>query len=379
MDQVDAPRSLYLHVPFCPQICPYCDFHKMLRSPGLVEAYVRRLVEEAAELSVRWPGRLDTVYLGGGTPSHLSDAELDTVLDAIRRGWGGLGQVETTLEADPLTFGPERLAHWREQGISRLSIGLQSTQDPVLRLLGRGHDRAAGLLAVEQALEAGFQTSVDLITTVPGQDVAADLRAVASLGAQHLSVYTLTIEDHTPFARRGLQVDDERAADAYQLTDEVLSERGYERYEVSNHALPGHRAAHNQVYWRGLAFMALGPGAAALEPPGADDPPGTVAVRLQNATIKGWLAGEAATRSAQDGLGFLLERLMTGLRTVDGVDLRELQAATGVDPHTAFPRSLAEHLDQGRLVLEGQRLRASDDGLLLLNAVLRGFFREVGR
>jgi oxygen-independent coproporphyrinogen-3 oxidase len=104
VDPLADPRALYLHVPFCPQVCPYCDFHKMRRAARLVEAYVARIVDEAAAAAARWPGPLDTVYVGGGTPSHLTDAELDAVLGAIARGWGGLGAVETTLEADPLTF-----------------------------------------------------------------------------------------------------------------------------------------------------------------------------------------------------------------------------------------------------------------------------------
>lgn len=125
VDPLADPRALYLHVPFCPQVCPYCDFHKMRRAAGLVEAYVARIVDEAAATAARWPGPLATVYLGGGTPSHLTDAELDAVLGAIAGGWGGLGAVETTLEADPLTFDRARAARWRTQGVTRVSIGLQ--------------------------------------------------------------------------------------------------------------------------------------------------------------------------------------------------------------------------------------------------------------
>jgi coproporphyrinogen III oxidase-like Fe-S oxidoreductase len=177
------PRALYLHVPFCPQVCPYCDFHKMRRAPGLVAAYVARVVEEAAELAERWPGPLDTLYLGGGTPSHLDDDELDALLGAVALGWGGLGRLETTLEADPRTFDRARAARWRDQGVTRLSIGLQSTQSEVLRFLGRGHDGADGLRAVDDALTAGLAVSADVITAVPGQDAEADLRRVAATGA----------------------------------------------------------------------------------------------------------------------------------------------------------------------------------------------------
>jgi putative oxygen-independent coproporphyrinogen III oxidase len=382
------PRALYLHVPFCPQVCPYCDFHKMRRAAGLVEAYVARIVDEAASTAARWPGPLDTVYLGGGTPSQLSDAELDAVLRAIARGWGGLGAAETTLEADPLTFDRERAARWRAQGITRVSIGLQSTQDGVLRFLGRGHRGADGLQAIADARAAGLEVSADVITAVPVQDAERDLRAVAAAGADHVSVYTLTIEAHTPFARRGVAVDDDRAADDFDLAEAVLAEHGFERYEVSNHARPGHRSRHNPVYWHGEACLALGPGAAGLLPPEAAGPGGsgdparsgdrvdTVAVRTMNPTIKAWLRGDPPEHTTLSGREFALEKLMTGLRTLEGVDVDELRATTGIDVAATFPDALATALRHGLLELDGPRLRASRAGVRVLNGVLRGFFAE---
>jgi len=378
-DPLAPPRALYLHVPFCPQVCPYCDFHKMRRAEGLVAAYVERVAAEAATLAERWPGALDTVYLGGGTPSHLRDEELDGVLDAITRGWGGVGRFETTLEADPLTFDRARLAAWRQRGVSRLSLGLQSTQDAVLAFLGRSHRGHDALAALDDALASGLEVSADVITAVPGQDAARDLRAVAAAGTPHVSVYALTIEPHTPFARRGVRVDDDRAADDFDLAEAVLAEHGLERYEVSNHARPGHRARHNPVYWRGEACLALGPGAAGLLPPEVDDPAGTVAVRVRNPPIKAWLRGDPPARAPVDGRAFVLEKLMTGLRTVEGVDLDELRATTGVAVRSTFPEALGVALRHGLLALEGDRLRATRAGTRVLNAVLRAFFQEPRR
>jgi len=376
VDPLADPRALYLHVPFCPQVCPYCDFHKMRRAAGLVEAYVARIVDEAATAAARWPGPLDTVYVGGGTPSHLSDAELDAVLGAIARGWGGLGAVETTLEADPLTFDRARAARWRAQGITRVSIGLQSTQDDVLRFLGRSHRGGDGLQAIADARAAGLEVSADVIAAVPGQDAERDLRAVAASGADHVSVYTLTVEAHTPFARRGVTVDDDRAADDFDLAEAVLAEHGFERYEVSNHARPGHRSRHNPVYWRGEACLALGPGAAGLLPPETLDTPGTVAVRTMNPPIKAWLRGEPPERTPLNGRDFALEKLMTGLRTLEGVDLDELRASTGIDVAATFPDALGTAMRHELLTLEETRLRATRAGVRVLNAVLRGFFGE---
>ena len=373
---MEAPRALYLHVPFCPQVCPYCDFHKMRRHEPLVAAYLDRLEAEAAALAAHWPGALRTLYLGGGTPSHLSDAELERLLVALRAGWGGLGSLETTLEADPGTFDAARAARWRAAGITRLSIGMQSTQDHVLRFLGRAHSGAQALEAARQALAAGLQVSLDVITAVPGQDARADLEAAAASGAQHVSVYTLTVEPFTPFARRGVQVDEERAADDYELAEAVLAEHGLARYEVSNHARPGFESHHNQVYWRGDGWLALGPSAAGFEPPRAFDPPGTRGVRTRNHPIKAWLRGEAPERTPVDGPTLALELLMTGLRTREGVDLGRLRARTGVDARARFPRSLAVAQAHDLLQLEGSHLRATRAGMRVLNAVLRHFFEE---
>lgn len=370
------PRALYLHVPFCPQVCPYCDFHKMRRTAALVAGYVDRIVAEAAAAAAQWPGPLATVYLGGGTPSHLTDPELDAVLGAVAAGWGGLGRAETTLEADPNTFDAERAHRWREAGATRLSIGTQSTQDEVLRFLGRGHTGAEALAAIEAGLGAGLAVSADVIAAVPGQDLDRDLRALATSGAGHVSVYTLTVEAHTPFAFRGVVVDEDRAANDYDLADATLSAHGFERYEVSNHARPGQRSRHNPVYWRGEACVALGPGAAGLEPPGADDPAGTVAVRVQNPTMRGWLRGDPPVRTPVDGRAFALERLMTGLRTLEGVDLADVRAVTGVDVLATFPGATAVGREHGLLVLEGERLRATRAGTRVLDAVLRRFFAE---
>ncbi len=373
---VEAPRSLYLHVPFCPQVCPYCDFHKMRRHEGLVAAYVERLEDEAAALAARFPNPLRTAYLGGGTPSHLRDHELARVFAALRRCWGGLGALETTLEADPGTFDAERARRWREAGVTRLSIGMQSTQDPVLRFLGRGHTGAQALQAVRDALGAGLHVSLDVITAVPGQDARADLEAAATSGAQHVSVYTLTVEPFTPFAQRGVRVDDERAADDFDLAEAVLRQHGLERYEVSNHARPGFESHHNRVYWRGDGWLALGPSAAGFEPPASGDPPGALGVRTRNPPIKTWLRAEPPERTPVNGPELTLELLMTGLRTREGVDLARVRARTGVDVATRYPRALALARQHALLRLDGDRLLATRAGTRVLNAVLRRFFAE---
>ena len=365
------PRALYLHIPFCPVICPYCNFHKMLRHQGLVGRYLDRLELEAESWYDRHPGPLDTIYFGGGTPSHLTDTELKRIVRLFERTWGWPARLETTIEADPLTFDPERLERWHALGVNRLSIGLQSTQDPVLRLLGRLHNGREGLEAISSALEAGFNVSADLITAVPGQDAARDLHALAATGVAHLSVYTLTVEPDTPFGRRGMRIDPEQEAADFELADTILSSYGYRRYEVSSHAKPGFESRHNQVYWHGEYYLALGPAAAAFVP--LDETPG---VRLTNPPIKGWLRGDPPERHELTVEDFVLEMLMTGLRTQRGVDLKRLERRSGLPVESRYAPVIGPALERGLLILKERRLRATEAGLMRLNALLQKFFES---
>ncbi|MEJ2288591.1 MAG: radical SAM family heme chaperone HemW [Deinococcales bacterium] len=363
-------RALYLHVPFCPSVCPYCDFHKMLRNEGLVARYLDRLEREAEARAERYPGPLDTIYFGGGTPSHLRDDELERLVGVLARTFGFPGRLETTLEADPLTFTPERLRRFAGLGFDRLSIGLQSTQDAVLRFLGRVHDGRQGMQALRWALDSGLRVNADVITAVPGQDAERDLRTVAASGVRHMSVYSLTVEPGTPFALRGVQVDPDREADAYEATAPLLAEYGLERYEVSNYAVPGEESRHNQGTWRGAPYLGLGPSASSYLPEG-----GPFGTRLRNPPIRAWLEGAAPERDALDARGVLLERLLTGLRTREGVDVATLRRDTGLALEDAAPRWLADALGHGLLTREGPRVRATDDGLARLDALLRAFVR----
>jgi putative oxygen-independent coproporphyrinogen III oxidase len=367
---------LYVHVPFCPTICPFCSFHVVRRRDDLVEAYLRRLDGDAAEARRRHPsmGPLDTVYLGGGTPTHLSDGELARLLGSIRRRFAVSPGAEITLEAHPVHVTPTRAATWRDLGFTRVSLGLQSTQDPVLTRLGRRHDAATGLAALDTLLAVdGWTVNADLITAVAGQDVAADLHAVAARGVPHLSAYTLTIEPGTPFARRGVEVPERREADALRLAAAILPAYGLLRYEVSNHAHPEHRCRHNQAYWDGRCWLGLGPSATGQEPPPPDAPPGHRLVRRRHAALTEWLDGAPADVEVLTADDVIHDGLLTGLRRVDGVDLAALarRAGDGRD----LPRDLARPLGQlrrrGLVEIDGPRVAATAEGVLVLDVVLR--------
>lgn len=347
-------QSLYVHVPFCPTICPYCDFHVVRRHGGVVAAYLERLVQEANALHGQYPGPLRTLYFGGGTPSFLRSAELEAL---FALPWD-IGGAEVTLEANPGTLNAERLQLLRGLGVNRLSLGVQSFQDDVLKTLGRAHGRKGALKAVEMSLEAGFRTSLDLILGLPGQDFEADLREASALGVGHISAYTLQIEPGTPFALANLPTDEEQEARAFERAEEILGEAGFVRYEVSNFAKPGQDSQHNQVYWQLGFWGALGPGAATHLP--AQPGKALYAIRATNPPLPRWLAGEAPSIEEISPLEHAKEALMLGLRLREGVDVGSIEARTGLDLWSPL-RSVVEQIASERyLKVVGKHIRAQN-------------------
>ena len=343
----------------------------MHRHEGLVAAYLDRLEAEATELHAQFPGPLETVYLGGGTPSHLSDTELARIVSLFERTWGWPAGLETTLEADPLTFDKARLKTFERLGFSRLSVGLQSSQDAVLTFLGRLHSGQEGLAAVDMALAAGFEVSADLITSVPGQDTVQDLHALAGTGVPHLSVYSLTVEPYTPFALRGVVVSETKDAEDYALAQRLLPSYGLERYEVSSHAKPGHESRHNAVYWRGDYFLALGPSAAGFVPASQ---PELIGERRTNGPIRAWLAGAPPETLPVGPEDYVLDALLTGLRTRCGVNVETVEARTGIHLPTRYGEVIRLFETKGLLELSGHYLRATSKGVLQLNGIVQTFF-----
>lgn len=347
-------QGLYVHVPFCPTLCPYCDFHVVRRHGGVVAAYLKRLSQEARALYEQYPAPPSTLYFGGGTPSFLRSGELQALFAALPWEIGG---AEVTLEANPGTLNAERLQLLRGQGVNRLSLGVQSFQDKVLKTLGRAHGRKGALKAVEMSLEAGFRTSLDLILGLPGQALEADLREACALGVGHISAYTLQIEPGTPFALANLQTDEEQEARAFERAEEILGEAGFVRYEVSNFAKPGQECRHNQVYWQLGFWGALGPGATAHLPGPAGK---ALAIRATNPPLPRWLAGEAPAIEEISPLEHAKEALMLGLRLREGVDVGELEQRTRLELWPALVPSLQKLVERGWLETSGKRLRATN-------------------
>ncbi len=302
------PIGVYIHVPWCRHLCPYCDFAVAIaRQPERIphRAYLRTLADEFAQRMAVLPSggkrQLVSVYLGGGTPSMWDPTCIAEAVDMVCDGFGVTSvaeraALEITLEANPRDCEPARMARWRDGGINRLSIGVQSVDPQALTVLGRDHAMGDGIRAVIDALETGwFRVSADVIFGVPGVDrmggqiggragrqaakteaarsaasaFAATLDALAKANVGHLSVYELTIEERTAFAKavaRGtLQpIDDDLLADMYLEVDRRLVDHGFEHYEISSYARAGQRAVHNTLYWTGGEYLGLGNGAASL-------------------------------------------------------------------------------------------------------------------
>ncbi|GHF41754.1 oxygen-independent coproporphyrinogen-3 oxidase [Deinococcus metalli] len=363
-------RHLYVHVPFCPSICPYCDFHVLTRRAGLVEAYLAKLDEEAARLADTHDVALDTVYLGGGTPSFLRDAELSALVGSVRRhlGWG---RVENTLEVNPGTVSADRAALWRDLGLDRASVGVQSLDDATLRFLGRQHDARQARDAVTTLVDTAFRVSGDLITAVPGQPLDGDIRGLVELGVGHVSAYTLTIEPGTEFARRGVTVDEDDERRGFERTEALLGEHGFTRYEISNYARPGQQSQHNLSYWHGRTYLGLGPGAAGHYPAAGGSR--ILTTRRTNPHLHEWLAGAAGEDDPIDAHEYVTDALFMGLRLREGLDVADLSRRSGLDVRAAYAAPINANVARGLLTLDGDRLRATPQGWWLLNRVVTDF------
>ena len=372
-DPSQVIRHAYVHVPFCPSICPYCDFHVLERRGDAVERYLARLDQEAQALAGRYEVQLDTLYLGGGTPSFLRDHEITALAASLRR-WLGWGRFENTLEVNPGTVSEARARLWRSLGFDRASLGIQSLHDPTLRFLGRQHNAQAAREALTQLHSAGLRVSGDLITAVAGQPLEADIGGLVALGVEHVSAYTLTIEPGTPFARRGVQVDEDDERLGFEQTETLLTAAGFTRYEISNYARTQEaQSRHNRAYWTGEYFLGLGPGGAGFYPPEGSE---TRPQRRTNPQLHEWLAGGAGEPEALSSSDVVTDALFMGLRLSQGVHLPTLSRRSGLDVEARYRDVIAGQLEGGLLARSGDYLHATPQGWWRLNRVVTAFLEH---
>jgi oxygen-independent coproporphyrinogen-3 oxidase len=397
------PLGVYIHFPWCHSKCPYCDFFSVAtrdaiphdRYADAVIAEFDRRIEELEPTSLR------SVYFGGGTPSLWEDAALGRVINHIFAKFDLHGRdVEITLECNPSSFDAGRCRNWRNLGINRLSLGLQSLNDSDLQYLGRAHDAKEGLAALDAALASGIPfICADLIFGLPGRmpkDALREIRQLPLTALSHLSVYALTIEQNTPFgaltrAGRLAIAPDDCVADTFVALHQELSMAGFEHYEISNYAQRGHRSVHNTGYWKGCDYLGLGVAAW-----------GTVHVRKScsvslnegqrlryrnttrtqqymelcsnNLADSQWQifpAGILAERELIDKGTAMIERLMLGLRTKEGISLDNLAEEFDVD-HWLFRRNgaIEKLIVQGRLMRDGSILCIPYDAWFLADGTI---------
>ena len=370
-----APLALYVHWPFCVSKCPYCDFNSHVRAGVDQDAWRAALLADLAHEAGAMPGRrLGSVFFGGGTPSLMPPATVAALLDAADRHWGFADDAEITLEANPSSVEAARFADLALAGVNRVSLGLQALDDAALRFLGRAHDVAEGLGALEVAQAAFPRVSFDLITARPGQTLdqwEAELARALAFGTEHLSLYQLTVEPGTRFATeaangRLVLPDGDAAADLFEATRAMAAGAGLPAYETSNHARPGAESRHNLTYWRYRDYAGIGPGAHGRRE-------GVATVRRRKP--ENWLAAVARNGHGIEAEETLspatraTEALVMGLRLAEGVDLSRVTAlAGGRDPIDRVAAARLEAL--GLIALAGERLRVTEAGALLLDAIL---------
>ena len=265
------PLELYVHIPFCVKKCEYCDFLSGPAGKEIQKTYVQALLKEIQGSVDDSDREIVSVFIGGGTPSLLDASDISEIMKMLKKKFVFSDQAEVTIEANPGTLTLQKLRIYRESGINRLSLGLQSVNNDELRMLGRIHDFQGFLESYELARKAGFDNiNVDLIFAVPGQTRKGweyNLRTVAELQPEHVSAYSLIIEEGTPFAEKELDLPDEDTEyEMYEDTSRILQEYGYAQYEISNYARDGYICRHNSGYWKRTEYLGLGLGAASLMP-----------------------------------------------------------------------------------------------------------------
>lgn len=372
------PLSLYIHFPWCVRKCPYCDFNSHAVREGVPEAaYIDALIADLQQsLPDIWGRRIHSVFFGGGTPSLMSPAGLERLLTAVRMLLPLAADAEITLEANPGTLEAQHFAAFRDVGINRLSLGLQSFDDRHLAALGRIHGGDEARRAIDLALSIFERVNGDLMYALPEQTLAealADLDTAVAAGLNHLSCYHLTLEPNTAFAAAPPQLPDEdSAADMQEAIEARLAHTGFQHYETSAFARPGHRCRHNLNYWHFGDYLGIGAGAHG-KLSFHDRIRRDMRHKHPNAYLHAAVSGCFVQESREVGANELpFEFMMNAARLTEGFPLSLFEAHTGVGPERLMPELLAAR-DAGLLELDRGHVRPSPRGRRFLNDLLQRF------
>ncbi len=372
--------GLYIHIPFCKTKCPYCDFVSGPFPPEVQETYLRAILEEMATMS-QMPGVsslcFDTLYVGGGTPTVLPVRDLVSILERSLEAfsWSSTSP-EISIEANPGSVTKKGLRELRAVGVNRLSLGVQSLSPRGLKVLGRSHTVSDALFAYRHAREAEFPiVSLDLIYGLPGQDVKEwqeTLEGAISLGPEHISCYELTVEGDTPLKEAVLKGEvtlpgEDTILEITDLTEELLTERGYRQYEISNFAIPGKECRHNINYWKNGAYLGLGCSAVSFLPPDREGNTRDLFDYIELVKDGGRAIDD---HEVLDPEARFRESVTLALRLTRGISLPEFSERWGYDPIRYYGDTLKALLEKEMLALEGQRLFLTKRGRRLANMVL---------
>ena len=413
---LDEGISLYIHVPFCLSKCPYCDFNTYQGIESQFDDFLTAVIQEITAWSAAL-GRptVNTIFMGGGTPSYLPDGAVARILDAVARNYIIRADAEITAECNPNDLSPGKCAELRAAGVNRVSIGVQSMDNGLLAMLGRRHDADEAAQALGRCRRAGFDNvSLDLMYGLPQQSLGQwrdTVARVVALAPEHLSLYSLTLEEGTPLRHwvqqgRLPEPDPDLAADMYDHARAALAAAGYHHYEISNWTRPGRQSEHNLAYWRNLRWVGVGPGAhSSLRVPSSPEDNGAGSacrfwtVRSPREYVRRareWAANAAADGAwpaltadriasvltvdgseVSDAATAAAETMFLGLRLLDGMDVVAASARVGIDLLARYETELAELTADGLLVWEGDgRLRLAEEAYLVSNQVFTRFLLE---
>ena len=373
-----AMAGVYVHIPFCASRCSYCDFFSTLQLADMGGPYVEALIAEAILRKGELYGEsIKTLYMGGGTPSQLPLPLLSRLVDGLRGSLDLSGVEEFTVEANPDDVTPDWCRAVAALGVNRVSMGVQSFEDPILRLIGRRHTARQAMDAVAHLREAGINNiSIDLIFGLPGQTVSswtASVEQAIALTPQHISAYGLTYEEGTRLWRQRklgevVEVPEEQCLEMYRILVDDLQAAGYEHYEISNFALPGYHSRHNSSYWNDTPYLGLGAAAHSYDGKVRKWNPHDLHQYIDK-VMAGELPCEFEELSRSERYD---ERVMLGLRTARGVDAERLRDDFGDEAWRYFTREAARHLEAGSLRLtEDGRYVLTRDGIMLSDSIIR--------
>ena len=371
----NSPMEIYIHIPFCIRKCDYCDFLSGPSGPKEQADYVQALLREIQAVEEGEGRSVSSIFIGGGTPSVLDERLLGDILKEIRNRFKMEEDAEITIEVNPGTANIGKLQAYREMGINRLSIGLQSPEDRELKILGRIHNYGQFLETYQEARIVGFDNiNIDLMSAIPDQTYEGwvkNLRTVAELEPEHISAYSLIVEEGTPFAARKLNLPDEDTEyNMYEATAQILKEYGFEQYEISNYARKGRECRHNVGYWTRQDYLGFGLGASSLY--GKERFANTADMKkyLENSRNLEKIREKEPSLTREDEMA---EFMFLGLRMIRGIVKSDFQENFGCTIESVYEEVLEKYESMGLLLEQDGRIFLSRDGIHVSNSIMAEF------